>query len=499
MSRPIQVGDRPLCIEELARVARELAGVEVTAGARRRVAQGRRAFDSLMAGGARVYGVNTGVGANIKFYLSDAQAALMQRDILSHLVCGTGPPLPGDVVRAALLLRLATLTTGFSAVRPALLDALVDLLAHEITPIVPRYGSLGASGDLIPSAYAARALIGEGEVEYRGARMAASEALRRAGLQRFELAAKEGLALVNGTTSMTGVAALLWVDSRRVLRALLSAVGLAIEALGAPASPYHPWIHDAKGHPGQVAVARYVRGLLSGSSLAKESVVQSCYSLRCAPQGLGPAWEALEDGRAVVEREMNSANDNPLIDPETGALFQAGNFYGGHIARVLDGWKLDFAVMASWANALVALLLDERCNGGLPANLVRDPGLNSGFKGLHLSVTSLACAVRQLASPSLIHSLATDQYNQDVVSLGMHSAVTAMDALSCVRDAVSMALLVACQAIDLRGGSGLGSGSRQVFDAVRRHAPMLERDRPLQSDVEAVARVVMAGDLCVEE
>ena len=209
--------------------------------------------------------------------------------------------------------------SGSSGVRWELVSALEDLLNRGIVPVVPRYGSVGASGDLMPSAYIARALFGMGQVDYQGRRMPADEALRAAGLASIRFAPKEGLALINGTTGMTAFAALLWVDAWRVLHALLGAVALAIEALQAPSEPYRPWVHESKGHPGQIAVAAYVRGLLAGSGFVKESSSQSCYSLRCVPQGLGLAWEALEASRATVEREINSANDNPLIDPDTGA------------------------------------------------------------------------------------------------------------------------------------------------------------------------------------
>ena len=232
--------------------------------------------------------------------------------------------------------------------------------------------------------------------------------------------------------------------------------------------------------------------------MVKATSSQSCYSLRCPPQGLGPAWEALADARPVIEREINSANDNPLIDPVTGDLYKAGNFYGGHIARVIDGWKLDFAVMATWGNAIVALLVDDKFNHGLPPNLVRDAGLNSGMKGLQLSVTSLACAVRQMAGPSLIHSLATEQYNQDVVSLGMHAAVTALDGLECLCSETAMVLLAAVQAVELRGGvERMGAGTRRIYAAVRGVAAFLDQDRPLEEDVTRVAGLIAAGALDV--
>ena len=496
MANSIALGVRPLAIEDVERVARRGAGVELAEPARTRIRQGRRKLEERLAGGDRIYGVNTGVGGNIKYALDADQTERLQHNLMRHLSCATGGPLPRDVVRAAMLLRLATFSSGASAVRVELVEALAALLNHGIVPVVPRYGSVGASGDLMPSAYIARALLGMGQADYQGRRIPAEEALRSAGLAAIRFAPKEGLALINGTTAMTAYAALLWVDARCVLRALLGAVALAIEALQAPSEPYRPWVHESKGHPGQIEVAAYVRGLLDGSGFVQESSSQSCYSLRCVPQGLGPAWEALETARAVIEREINSANDNPLIDPDTGNLYRAGNFYGGHIARLLDTWKLDFAIEGNWANALFAVLVDDRFNSGLPANLVPEPGVNSGFKGMQLSVTSLACAIRQMAGPSSIHSLPTEQYNQDVVSLGMHAAVTAADALECLRNETAMLLLAAAQAVDLRGGPDrLGRGSRQVYGAVRRVAAFLERDRPMETEVAGLAAEIQAGRL----
>ncbi|HLK62184.1 MAG TPA: aromatic amino acid ammonia-lyase [Bryobacteraceae bacterium] len=484
----VVLGAQALTIEEVARVARDNIGVRIAGGAKTRIANGRARLDELLARGERIYGVNTGIGANLGISLEPEQMELLQSNLVRQLSCATGQPLPRDVVRAATLLRIATFVTGASAVRNHLVDALAALLNRGVTPIVPRYGSVGASGDLMPSAYIARVLIGMGEAEFQGHPMAASAALHNAGLPPIHFAPKEGLALINGTTFMTAAASLLWLDARRVLRALLAATALSIEALQAPELPLDPWVHESKGHPGQIAVAAFLREMLVGSGYTRPSSGQTCYSLRCAPQGLGPAWEALEDSRAVLEREINSANDNPLIDPDSGVLYKAGNFYGGHIARLLDTWKIDFACMGNWGNALMALLVDDRFNGGLPANLTPNPGVNSGFKGMQLSVTSLTCAIRQMAGPSSIHSLPTEQYNQDVVSLGMHAAVTAMDALECLRNEIAMLLLAAVQAVDLRGGpSPLGEGSRRIYDVVRQVAPFHDADRAMESEVAAVA------------
>jgi len=494
MSEILELGARPLTIEDVARVARESATIAVTAAARERMAQGRTRLEELLVRGERIYGVNTGVGGNVGISLAPEEMDLLQHNIVRHLSCATGQPLPNDVVRAATLLRVATFLSGASAVRPELADALAGLLNLGITPVVPRYGSVGASGDLMPSAYIARVLVGLGEAEFGGRRLPALEALEAAGLKPIRFAPKEALALINGTTMMTGMAALLWGDALRVLRALLGGIALAIEATQSPALPFEPWVHELKGHPGQIAVAAHLRALLEGSAYTQPSGGQSCYSMRCVPQGLGQVWEALEGARATLEREINSANDNPLIHPETGVLYKAGNFYGGHIARLLDTWKLDFAAMANWGNAIFAVLVDDRFNQGLPANLSPHPGANSGFKGMQLSVTSLTCAVRQMAGPSSIHSLPTEQYNQDVVSLGMHAAVTAMDALECVRNETAMVLLAGAQAVDLRGvPAKLGRGSRAVYDAVRQVAAFQEKDRPMEYEVAAVAAKIIGG------
>jgi len=482
------LGPRPLTIEDVISVARDAAPIAISDSARARIALGHRRLQELLARGDRIYGVNTGVGGNVNISLAPDQMETLQHNLVRHLACATGQPLPNDVVRAAGLLRLATFLGGASAVRIELVDALTAMLNAGITPVVPRYGSVGASGDLMPSAYLARVLVGEGEAEVAGRRFSAVEALGTAGLAPIRFAPKEALALENGTTFMTAIAALLWADSFRVLRALLSAVALAIEAMQSPDLPFEPWVHEQKGHPGQIAVAAFLREMLAGSRYTRASGGQSCYSLRCPPQGLGQVWEALEQSRPTIEREINSANDNPLIDPDTGVMYKAGNFYGGHIARLLDTWKLDYAAMATWGNAIVALLVDDRFNDGLPANLTPAPGVNSGFKGMQLSVTSLCCAVRQMASPSSIHSMPTEQYNQDVVSLGMHAAVTAMDALECLRNETAMVLLCAAQAVDLRGGSDkLGRGSRAVHEKVRAISAFNDRDRPMEADVGALA------------
>ena len=505
----ISVGDRRITISDITAVARAGAPVELTAKpqVRRRIRQSREHLMAAVQRGEIIYGVNTGVGTNAVFVLPAAEAERFQESNLQQLCCGTGPPLAAEIVRGAMLLRAATLSLGLSAVREEIIEQLVKLLNAGITPIVPRYGSVGASGDLIPSGYIALALLGQGRVWYRGRPQTAKRALARAGIAPLRLSYKEGLSLINGTTVMTAAAALTVHDAAAVLQHFLAAAALAVEALGASPEPFDDWVQRAKGHAGQRAVGRLLRELLRGSQcvgstadlrrrLKKEKVsIQSGYSVRCLPQGIGPMYESLTAARAVIETEANSANDNPLVDPATGRFYHTGNFYGGHIARSLDALKLDFANLANWCHALMAVLVDDRFSNGLPPALAARPGLDTGFKGMQLSLASLTCAIRQMAAPSTVHPVSTEQHNQDMVSLGVHAALTARDALDCSADAVSILLLAACQAIDLRGAaSKLGAGTGEAYRAVRSRSRFVKADRPLDADIAAVSAWILATE-----
>jgi len=292
MAETFEVGTARLTIEDTVRVAREGAEVKIAAPALGRIAQGRLRLDELMARGERIYGVNTGVGGNVGISLPAEKMELLQHNLVRHLGCATGQPLPNDVVRAAILLRLATFSTGASAVRPELAEALAALLNRHITPVVPRYGSVGASGDLMPSAYIARVLIGAGEAEFDGRRMPAAEALEAAGLKPIPFAPKEALALINGTTVMTACAALLWMDGRRVLEALLSAAALAVEAMEAPAQPFDAWVQEQKGHPGQIAVAAFLRDMLAGSGYTARRAAKAAIPCAASRKALGKSGKA---------------------------------------------------------------------------------------------------------------------------------------------------------------------------------------------------------------
>ncbi|HTQ54790.1 MAG TPA: aromatic amino acid ammonia-lyase [Bryobacteraceae bacterium] len=512
----ICISQAPLSLPEIVAVARHGQHVVLSGDEsfRRHIRRSREALERKLAAGEVVYGVNTGFGGNARYVIPSDELAHHQQNLLEFLSCGVGEALPEEAVRAAILLRANALARGLSAVRLVVIERLLDLLNHGITPIVPRYGSVGASGDLCPSAYITRVMAGRGEACYQGRRVPAADALREARIEPLSLEAKEGLALLNGTTVMTGIGAILLDEAGYLFRLSLGALAMIAEALGSSPDYYHPAIHMAKHHPGQLAVAEVLLSLLFDSKLAVPlddirgrvaeagrrangnhdvaaagESIQSPYSLRCAPQGLGPMHETLEQCRAVIEREANSVNDNPLIDSDR--VYHTGNFYGAHVARAMDGLKLDLANLANWLHSLMALLMDDRFSNGLPPSLSPHVGVYQGFKGMQIVHTSLVTAIRHWCAPSLIHTLPTEQYNQDIVSLGTHSALTAMDVTRLLRSAVAITLLAAAQAIDLRSGRDrLGVGTRPIYRALRDVSAFVEADRALDRDIAAVSALI---------
>jgi len=512
----VEISGDGLTIAKVASVARLSKRVELVShlNVREKISASRRLLEKKLAAGEIIYGVNTGFGGNARYLIPSSEISKHQENMFQFLACGVGTALPEDTVRAAMLLRANALAKGFSGVRLVIIEKLLDLLNKRITPVVPRYGSVGASGDLIPSAYIARALLGQGEVYYQGTVRPADRTLADARMEPLRLEAKEALALVNGTTVMNGIGSLVIDDGAYLTASVLACVSLALEALGATDDPFKDAIHRAKNHPGQITAAAFCRELLSTSGNVRnldllraqlsetreakrqgvvraEECIQSPYSLRCAPQGLGPLLDALEEYRRTLEREANSVNDNPLVDPVRGEIYHTGNFYGGHVARALDGWKIDLATLANWLHAIMAMLVDERFSNGLPSNLSPNPGVSTGFKGVQLCLTSLVCALRQLAQPSMIHTLPTEQYNQDMVSLGTHSALTAMDMTALAREAVAMVLIALCQAIDLRRAANyLGKGNQAIYATVRSEVTFLDEDRPLDRDIAKVGELI---------
>lgn len=515
VSALVLVPGQNVLLEDIADVAIARKKVFMSAEAEHSLCKGRTRLEERIAGGEVIYGVNTGFGGNSHYIIPDNQLAKHQDNLLTFLSAGTGNPLAEEFVRAAQFLTVLALLRGWSAVRPEIVVSLVDHLNHGIVPVVPRHGSVGASGDLIPSSYIASAICGQGLVQFGGRVMAAADAIESAGLRPVTLQAKEGLALVNGTRVMTAIAAITTLRFAAAFEAALGALVLAVEGLCASHCHYDERIHLAKGHPGQILVARELRTALGNSRDAESDArsaartanlsekvgiaseaAQEVYSIRCAPQILGPVVESLQSVRPVLEREAVSANDNPLIDPETGDALHGGNFMGQHVARAMDGLKIDMTIVANHLHSIMALMMDSRFSRGLPNSLSPQVGLSQGLKGVQLSQTALVAHLRRESAPSCVHTLVTEQFNQDIVSLGLHAAITAAEMEAKLRDVVAMTLLAAAQAIDLRErADGLSPPAAALYRAIRSMSRPLHEDRRLDAEIAAISSAIAEGKL----
>jgi histidine ammonia-lyase len=468
----------------------------------------KRSQDVLMAAlekGTPVYGVNTGYGKSCGKRMAMEVSTRNGSNLIRFHGCGTGATVGIQEVRAAMLTRILCFSRGYSGASMALIRQLAEFLNRGITPVVPCEGSVGASGDLTPLSYIAAALMGEGEVFYRDSRMPAAEALRQEGLTPYTFAPKEPLAMMNGTSIMTGIAALVIDRTRRILDASICATALAIHALMGNAHHYDPVIARAKPHPGQDRVARNIAALLQSGEdhekLAAKTLesLQDPYSLRCSPQILGVVFDALEWITQWVEIEANSANDNPLFDPDAGTVLMGGNFYGGHIVFAMDSLKAAIASAADMSDRQVALMVDPHVNRGLPADLVRAPGddamYNHGFKAMSIASSALTAEALKATMPASSFSRSTESHNQDKVSMGTIGARDAARICELTERVTAIHLLAAAQACEIRGNIGTRPRLAAILEKIRSMAGPVITDRPMDRDIAAVARAISDGGL----
>src|SRR4051794_19840178 len=462
-----------LLVMDVEAVARHGATATLDVHARERMQEARDVIDALVAAGEVVYGVTTGVGDLATTFIPPEDAAVLQENLLASHAAGVGPPFAREVVRAMLLLRANTLALGHSGCRPELVDFICRLLELGIHPVVPEQGSVGASGDLAPLAHLALPLVGRGTVEVAGQVMPALVALQEHGLEPLTLQPKEGLALLNGTQLMSALGALLLADADRLVRTASVAAAMSLEALLGTEVAYAAPYQLARPHPGQVAVAGELRHLLRDSGLqtghhGSAHKVQDPYSLRCVPQVHGAVRDALDHLRRVLDIELNSATDNPLVFPGGGdvptdalatgggLVISGGNFHGEPIALALDFAKLALSELGAISERRTALLVDPRLNGGLPAFLTPDPGRNSGLMIVQYTAAALASENKVLAHPSSADSIPTSANQEDHVSMGAAAARHARTVLGHVQQIVAIELLCAAQALDLRLASITG-------------------------------------------
>jgi histidine ammonia-lyase len=466
------------------------------------MARARAVVDAVVAGGDRapaVYGVNTGFGALAEVRISSDQVVRLQQNLVRSHAAGVGSPLPREAVRGMMLLRAAVLATGRSGARAVCCERLCEMLGANVHPVIPARGSVGASGDLAPLAHLALGMIGEGLAEYRGETMPAGDALRAAGIAPLVLEAKEGLTLLNGTQHMTAVGGLAIFDAEATARVADIAGALSLEALKGTVRAFDPRVVAARPHPGQIAVATFLRALLADSAIAEShkdcGKVQDPYSLRCMPQVHGASRDVLDFARTVLEREAASSTDNPLVFPDTEEMISGGNFHGQPVALALDAAAMAVAELANISERRVEQLVNPHLSSGLPPFLAPDSGLNSGFMIAQVAAASLVSENKVLAHPASVDSIPSSAGREDHVSMGATSALKLHMIHDHVRTVLAIELLCAAQGIDLRRPLRTTAPLEAAHAAIRARVPAMMVDRPLSPDIEAVRALIDDGTL----
>jgi histidine ammonia-lyase len=507
----IVVDGEALSLEDVVAVAQAWADpaavrVELGAQARERVARARSAVEGFLARGDVIYGITTGFGHFRDRLISPADAERLQQNILMSHAAGTGRPVDEATTRAVMLIRANTLAKGHSGVRVETLERLLAALNAGVHPRIPEKGSLGASGDLVPLAHMALVLIGQGEACYRSEVLPGAEALRRAGLEPLALGAKEGLALTNGTAFMTAIGSLVTFQAEQVAQVADIAGALSCESLHATPRAFDARIHAARPHPRQVACASYLRRLLEGSGFLRSDDplnVQDAYTLRCIPQVHGAARDAVAYARWLLEIELNSATDNPLIffeDDATPVCLSGGNFHGEPVAIAMDYLGIGLAEVGNISERRLTRLTDDASNQGtLPAFLIKHGGLNSGFMMAQSTAAALASENKVLAHPASVDTVPTSANTEDHVSMGSIAARQAAEILNNVETILAIELLAASQGIDFRrevlGDVPLGRGTAPAYALIRARVPFLEQDAYMAPLIEAVRELVHGGEL----
>jgi histidine ammonia-lyase len=491
-------GDAPLRIEDVVALSRRRATAVLSddPAFRARITRGADFLDRLLKEDGVIYGVTTGYGDSCTVNIPPELVAELPHHLFAYHGCGLGRFLDEAETRAVLAARLASLARGMSGVSLPLLQGLVLLLEHDVLPLIPAEGSVGASGDLTPLSYVAAVLCGEREVMYRGQRRAAKEVLAEIGMTPLQLRPKEGLAIMNGTAVMTALACLAFHRAEYLCRLATRLTAFNVLASAGNAHHFDAVLFAAKPHPGQSRVAQRLReDLHSDRPPRNEQRLQDRYSLRCAPHVIGVLEDALPFLRQLIETELNSANDNPLIDPDREQILHGGHFYGGHIAFAMDSMKNAVANIADLLDRQLALLVDTRFNHGLPSNLSAASGpraaINHGLKALQISVSAWTAEALKLTMPASVFSRSTECHNQDKVSMGTISARDCLRIVELTEQVVAAMLIAARQGIELRQRvagpqSELRDEPAAMYDDLRQRIPLIDEDRALDGELRGL-------------
>ncbi|CAG0961349.1 histidine ammonia-lyase [Methylophilaceae bacterium] len=498
----VSIGNGRISIEDVLRVATGHQGISLSASTefRQRINKGAAFLERLLADNGTVYGVNTGYGDSCTVSVPTALINELPLHLTRYHGCGMGEHLDDEATLAVLVCRLNSLAQGYSGVRWELLEQLAALINHRILPNIPAEGSVGASGDLTPLSYVAAALIGEREVRHAGKLQPAAEVLKNLDLLPLTLAPKEGLAIMNGTAVMTGLACLAWQRANYLTQLCCRLTALASIALCGNRGHFDPRLFAAKPHAGQNEAAAWIYEDIQGE--ATEVIrLQDRYSIRCAPHVIGVARDALSWMRRDIENELNSANDNPLIDPDAELLMHGGHFYGGHIAFAMDALKTAVANLADLMDRQLALLVDNKYNHGLPLNLSGSSGerasINHGFKAVQIGASAWTAEALKLTMPASVFSRSTECHNQDKVSMGTIAARDCLRVLELTEQVAAALTLATVQGVTLRrnidGSAALTEAVSNFMQDVGSYSPFLDEDRPLEAELRTMAGLIRNG------
>lgn len=505
--KKLYIGSDKLTLEDIAMVAnsysddsKEGIHIELSKEAIARMELSRKLVERCVDEGLVRYGITTGFGKFCDTVISKAENAQLQKNLIISHSCGVGESLPEAAVRIMMLLRVNALAVGNSGVRISTVEALLAMLNSGIVPVVPEKGSLGSSGDLAPLSHMVLPLLGEGEAFYRGKRMPGAKALEAAGLKPVSLAAKEGLALINGTQCMSAVGSLVCSDAIKLMALAEIVASLTFQALRGIVDAYDPRIHALRGQAGQELSAAKLRLLLEGSKLATkqgELRVQDAYALRCIPQVHGASRDAIKYVSDIVTRELGAVTDNPIIFPEDEAIISGGNFHGQPVALAMDFLGIALSELANISERRIERLVNPALSNGLPAFLCKDGGLNSGFMIAQYSAASLVSENKVLSHPASVDSIPSSANQEDHVSMGTIAARKARSIYENALSVLAIEYLAACQAIDLRmeeGGAGsLSPAGLTAYNVLREQVPTLLADRVMYPDINSAVALLRSG------
>ena len=518
---PIVLTGNDLSFSDITAIGRGKAPVALDPDALKRCAASRDFLEKAIGDKKVIYGVNTSFGPMCnKIIHEDEIEALQENLIISH-AAGLGDALDPRITLGILAVRLNTLAKGYSGVRLDLLHLMKDMINAGIAPFIPECGSVGASGDLIHLAHMSLAPMGKGKVHHKGEWKNAAQALSETGLSPIRLSFKEGLALINGTAAMTGIAAFALADAQKLINLACVSAAFAIEIFGGIDDAFAPDLHRLRPHPGQLAVAHTVKTLYRGTrNLSLRSrihdqvrvqedrktqnqivyetdiTVQDVYSLRCTPQVLAPVKEAFDAAVATLEIEANSTNDNPVVLPEKQTIIHGGNFHGQSIAFAMDSLSMALSTLCNLSERRTNKLFDRNLNLGLPEHLIAgEPGLTMGFMGAQFLTTSTTAEIRQLAGPMGIHSISCNASNQDVVSMGTVAARKALNITNKAKHVLSLEIMADLQALNFRHSQGLGRGTGKLFELLNEKFEVYDNTRIFHEDLSSLETRLFSGDL----